>query len=159
MMRGIVTSGTAMKAFMLIALIMTAVAAHAADGSELVHALREQTSHVRLANMKMNNQERVADAHIDMYGPSATPLPTGDNVAAAIKDARTNGIAAYKAWVSGKSQDDQAAAKKLLAAFLVYIQDMQVCGPCGPAEQMAGAQADTAYDKAESEFQVETGTF
>lgn len=147
-----------MKIVMFVALALLPLAAAAADGSQLLQTLREQASHVRLAYQEMAEQKRAAEEQIAMHGPGAAQMPTGHNVRVAMRPARAEGIAASRKWMAGKSQADQDAAKKLQAAFLVYLRSMRGCGPCDPAEQTADAKANEAYDKAESEFKVATGT-
>lgn len=156
---GVICAGLAMKGIVLFIMIAFAGAAQASDGSGLIKTFLRLSGNVRVAMIHANSLAEMAATKRAMYGPSAGGEVSYQPVSDAISRARSAGGAAYQEWVRGKSTEDKDAAKKLTAAFMTYIQNMEGCPPCDREDQRLDDEAMAAYDKAVSDFRVETGTF
>lgn len=151
--------------FIALALVAVSVAADAANpfvqtlwtASDDLHSAMYQSRldmSVTATQMRINARlGAVTSTDANQVAAAGDPSP----VVAAGQKARADGIAAYKAWIVGKSPADQAAAKKLLVAYLTYLDTIEGC-PCDdPADQLAESNGQNAFNEAVNEFRVDTG--
>jgi hypothetical protein len=129
-------------------------------------ALQKRYNANQLAEMKMHADERVASvgmghreaARMRVLNSVRGPDVPDDNgeLSEASQKAYSQAKTAYQTWISGKSPTQQAAAKKLYAAWMTYMDALTATTGSPLQIDSDNPVAANAYHQAVNEFKVDS---